>query len=241
MANKQFTLSNGQVVDIYKHRASRSLRITLRSDGTVRITIPSWTPYITGVQFAEARREWIAQHLVAKQLLVNGQAVGRAHHLRFEAVAKVDKPKSKIKDVSILVSYPQYMSETDAAVQTVAEKACIKALRLQAESLLPQRLQYQANTHGFSYSGSTIKQLKGRWGSCDHNKHIVLNLFLMQLPWELIDYVLLHELTHTVVMKHGPEFWSELKRVCPNVSSYRKQIKAYQPRLSRGDEAATMA
>jgi hypothetical protein len=88
-----------------------------------------------------------------------------------------------------------------------------------------------AQKHGFEYSSVSVKRLKGRWGSCDQHQNIVLNLYLMQLPWELIDYVLLHELTHTRILRHGPDFWAAMQRVLPNVKAIRKEMKQHQPVL----------
>jgi len=53
----------------------------------------------------------------------------------------------------------------------------------------------------------------------------------MQLPWHLIDYVLLHELTHTKVMRHGAPFWKELERHVPRARALRKEIGSYHPIL----------
>jgi predicted metal-dependent hydrolase len=83
--------------------------------------------------------------------------------------------------------------------------------------------------YGFTYGRVSVRRLKGRWGSCDHQKNIVLNLFMMQLPWELIDYVLLHELTHTRILRHGPDFWRAMAEVAPNVKELRKSLKEHRP------------
>jgi predicted metal-dependent hydrolase len=72
-------------------------------------------------------------------------------------------------------------------------------------------------------------RLKGRWGSCDQDKNIVLNLFLMQLPWQLIDYVLLHELCHTMHLDHGPGFWQTFLMHKPTAKDLRREIRHYQP------------
>jgi predicted metal-dependent hydrolase len=73
--------------------------------------------------------------------------------------------------------------------------------------------------------------MKSRWGSCDQHRNIVLNLFLIQLPWEQIDYVLLHELTHTEVLRHGPDFWRAMERVLSDVKQLRKAVRSAQPRV----------
>jgi predicted metal-dependent hydrolase len=54
----------------------------------------------------------------------------------------------------------------------------------------------------------------------------------MQLPWHLIDYVLLHELTHTKVMRHGAPFWEELERHAPTAKLLRKEINTHRPLLT---------
>jgi predicted metal-dependent hydrolase len=120
---------------------------------------------------------------------------------------------------------------SEPEIQSAARKTGIRALRRQAETLLPQRLDQLARQHEFSYRSVAIKQLKGRWGSCDQHANIVLNLFLMQLPWEHIDYVILHELTHTNVLRHGPDFWQAMEKVLPEVKQLRKQLRLHQPVL----------
>jgi predicted metal-dependent hydrolase len=53
----------------------------------------------------------------------------------------------------------------------------------------------------------------------------------MQLPWELIDYVLLHELVHTNVLRHGPDFWDALSEVLPEVKARKKALRNHRPVL----------
>ncbi len=123
------------------------------------------------------------------------------------------------------------MSPGDETVQAAAKAAALRALRKQAVSLLGQRLAQLAQIHGLDYRGLTIKRMKRRWGSCDGQHNIVLNLHLVQLPWECIDYVILHELAHTKVLHHGPDFWAMLESLEPKARALRKAIKRYQPDL----------
>jgi predicted metal-dependent hydrolase len=132
----------------------------------------------------------------------------------------------------IEIRHPNELSTHHPTVQRAAQTASIRALRREAEALLPQRLQTLAQQTGFSYKNVSVKQLRSRWGSCSTDKEIVLNLFLMQLPWHLIDYVLLHELVHTKVMRHGAPFWEELERHTPYAKRLRKEIHTHHPVLS---------
>lgn len=231
MAFKQFALDERTQVTIYKRRSSRSLRLSIAADGKVRVSIPTWAPYRAGLEFARSRYAWIEKQRPDETLLCDGQPVGKAHHLKFVVNQAKSKPSSRIKSNEITISYPATMASTDSTVQKIATTACVRALRQQAERLLPQRLSTLASVHSYEFTSVAVKQLKGRWGSCDHNANIVLNLYLMQLPWELIDYVLLHELAHTKVLRHGPDFWREMESALPDVKARRKALREYQPVL----------
>ncbi len=235
MAFKEFTLDDGQSVTVYKRKASRSLRLSLAPNGQVRVSIPIWAPYSAGLNFARSRKKWIKANSHNDSRLEHGQPVGKAHHLWFVADAAVLQPSTRVRPSQIVVTYPAGLGADHNTVQKAAQTASIRALRQQAEKLLPERLASLAAAHGFGYGSLSIKRLKSRWGSCDQKSNIVLNLFLMQLPWELIDYVLLHELTHTRVLRHGPDFWRELEAVLPKAQALRRSIRQYQPVLHSFD------
>jgi predicted metal-dependent hydrolase len=231
MPNKQFMLDGELPVSIYKRKTSRSLRLSITPEGEVRVSIPAWAPYSAGLSFAKSRRGWILSQRNPGGSLVDGQPVGKAHHLRFTTKTAISKPASRVIAGAVIVSYPPELEAADPAVQKAAKNGSIRALRAQAEQLLPQRLASLADTHDFNYSSVSIKRLKRRWGSCDQHKAIVLNLFLMQLPWEYIDYVLLHELMHTRIMRHGPDFWQAMTALQPDAAGLRKRLHEYQPVL----------
>ncbi len=231
MAYKQFALDERTSVTIYKRKSSRSLRLTISADGKIKVSIPTWAPYNAGLKFAESKLDWIAAQSRPNLQLVHGQQIGKAHRLLLIADPETDKVTSRIKQNAVEVRYPAQMSQTDSEVQRLANAAGIRALRRQAETLLPQRLADLAARHQFDYSKVTIKQMRSRWGSCDQRKKIVLNLYLMQLPWDCIDYVILHELTHTKIMKHGPEFWQAMAVILPDVAQLRKRMRGHHPIL----------
>jgi len=242
MAFKQFEVAGIGPVVVYKRRGSRSLRLSVTATGKVRVTIPAWTAYQAGVQFARLKAAWIAAHRpAAPQLLIHNQPIGKSHHLQFIPKTGALKVTTRLQQQAIAISYPSIQMPTDAAVQTAARRAAIRALKRQAEQLLPIRLEELAQKYGFSYRKVTIKQMTSRWGSCDSQRNIALNLYLMQLPWPLIDYVLLHELTHTQVLRHGPPFWQAMDKLSPNITALRRQLRSYQPVLGSVSPVAKRA
>lgn len=232
MATKQIIIPEIGNITLYKRRGNRSMRLSIGLNGEVRVSLPYWLPYAAGAEFARSKAGWIAANRGSAKTLKHGEAIGKAHRLYFEPRAAIQKVSSRVTHTEIRISHPASHTYTDHAVQKIAQKASIKALYKEAETLLPQRLHTLAEQRGFTYKSVSVKQLKSRWGSCNSDQEITLNVFLMQLPWHLIDYVLLHELTHTRIMQHGTPFWEELERHLPNAKGLRKQISAYQPILS---------
>lgn len=233
MATKQVSIPDIGTVTLYKRRGNRSLRLSIGANGEVRVSLPYWLPYKAGEQFALSKAVWIAANRSkATNLLRHGHAIGKAHHIYFDQQPFAAKIQARVAANQVHVTFPAVYAPDDAAIQSAAHKASIRALRKEAEALLPQRLHALSAQTGLEFTKVDVKQLKSRWGSCNSDKEITLNLFLMQLPWHLIDYVLVHELTHTKVMQHGTPFWREMERHLPSARSLRKQIGSYQPILS---------
>lgn len=232
MATKQVELPGIGTVMLYKRRGNRSIRLSVTREGEVRVSMPYWLAYADGEQFALSKAEWIAEHRIAPRgTLKHGQRIGKAHHLHFTPSVQATRITTRLKLSQVEVTHPSHVTHADSKVQQAAHSAAIRALRKEAEQLLPYRLKQIAERDGFTYKSVSIKQLKSRWGSCTSEKDITLNLYLMQLPWHLIDYVIMHELTHTKVMQHGAPFWQEMERHMPYSKRLRKEIGGYHPVL----------
>jgi len=234
MAFKQFELDGVGKFTVYKRRGTNSLRITITGAGKVRVSQPSWLPYSAGVKFAAGKAAWLQKELSKRvstaELLQNGMVIGKQHRLLFEP-AGVSGVKTRVTDNQVRVLLPIGMVESDPKAQQAARSSSERALRRESEQLLAARLDALAGLHGFEYAGLTIKKLRGRWGSCSSDKRITLNLFLVQLPWHLIDYVLLHELVHTHHMNHSAAFWTKFEHILPGAKRLRKNLHEHQPTL----------
>lgn len=108
----------------------------------------------------------------------------------------------------------------------------IKQIRKKAKEYLPKRVDYLAKQYGFNYGKLSFRNPKTRWGSCSQSDNISLNIALVTMPAKLIDYVILHELTHTVEKNHSSKFWSKLEKCCPDYKKLRKELHSYTPYLS---------
>ena len=230
MATKIIELDGVGQVTLIKRRSNRSLRLSVTPKG-VRVSMPTWTPFSAGITFAASHRLWIQAELAkqARPELESGQKIGKMHYLRFEQVLNGQSGSSRVTGTEIIVRLGLKETVQSETAQTRAQAACQRALKREAEQLLPPRLKHLAEKHSKQYAGVSVKHLKRRWGSCDSHRVITFNLFLMELPWEYIDYVLMHELAHTVEMNHGPRFWQTLAAMEPRARDLSKQLKQHQP------------
>lgn len=94
-----------------------------------------------------------------------------------------------------------------------------------AHKILPKRLDELAHKFGFKYRKLFIKNQKTVWGSCSYMNNINLNLNLVALDKEFIDYVILHELTHTVHKNHQKAFYNLLTKNMPDALEIQKRLK----------------
>ena len=100
-----------------------------------------------------------------------------------------------------------------AAAHPAPAPCDIEALRRAAKAELPLRVAELARIYGFRYGRVTIHASRTKWGSCTGDNNLSLSLFLMTLPPHLRDFVLLHELCHTVHHNHSPHFHALLDRL----------------------------
>ena len=107
-------------------------------------------------------------------------------------------------------------------------KNSIEIDRAEARKKLVDQLNELSEKHNFSYNKVFIRNQKTRWGSCSAKNNISLNMKLIRLPDEMIDYVLLHELVHTRIKNHTNEFWTELSRFVGNAKKTDRRLNEYK-------------
>ena len=103
-----------------------------------------------------------------------------------------------------------------------APKDPVNFYKAYAQGYLKDRLKKLANKHCIYPKRVTITKAKTRWGSCSYKNSISLSLFLVKLPEDVIDYVIIHELCHIKHKSHNKSFWQAVQKCCPE---YKKKIQ----------------
>ena len=184
-----------------KRVRSRSIRIKVGGVGKISVSLPFWVKYASAQQFLEDNRAKILS-IISRQI-TSAQSTG----------------------TSAGTSAPSCYTPGQLA-----------AIRKRAKGELPARLEYQCRrinemfpSLSVHYNKVFIKNNRSNWGSCSVKGNINLNMHLVNLPEELRDFVIIHELCHLVHRNHGAEFHKLVDVVCGGKEKeYSKQLRKYK-------------
>jgi len=240
MSPKIVTSASWQLPGVGEIKFRRNLRakrltISIRPATGVRVTMPGLLSFKAAQDFVEQKKNWIAEkmsEISQSNGYLNNESNYRTrnHLLRFYPSNRENIFATR-KDGEIKIYYPENIDIADKRVQEAGKKGIELALRYEAHNYLPARLKELADKHGFKYNDIRIKKITSRWGSCSSKNNINLSLFMIKLPDDLIDYILLHELTHTIHKNHGVNFWNHLQQITGNAKGFAARVKKYRPRI----------
>jgi predicted metal-dependent hydrolase len=234
MTEKIIQLESIGPVTIYRNRRSTRVKITIKTGGEVRVSIPWTSSFESGEKFLTEKKQWIESTLskIARRTGSSGMiSPGVLFNTRNYQYLVSPAPTDKIRisfsrqENTVQLLYPEFLNVASPDIQEKLKKVIEGVLRFEARRFLPVRAQQLASGLGYQINRVTIKNNKTNWGSCSNLKNINLNLHLMRLPDRVIDYVIVHELVHTVIPNHGPRFKATMQRYFPDIQQMEKELK----------------
>jgi len=235
MPEKIITIDEiGDVLFRHSHKA-RHLNISIRPFAGIRVSIPFGMSYSSAIRFVIERKLWITKHLARMKEFEAMQTrfdensnYSTKHHKLILKKADRKNISVRLSKGKINVVYPNEINPNSIELQTAIRKGIERALKVEAREYLPKRIKELAEKYDFKFNKLALKNIKSRWGSCSRKNNINLSIHLMRLPNYLIDYVILHELVHTVHHNHSSSFWSLLNRVTGRAKSLDKELRKYR-------------
>lgn len=224
----------GNVLFRHSHKA-RHLSISIKPFAGARVSIPARMSYENAIQFVTDRKLWINKHLarmkefeaMQTQFDENSSYTTKHHKL---ILKKADRKSISVRlsTGKINVVYPTKLNPNSNELQTAIRRGIERALSLEAKEYLPNRVKELADKTGFKFNKLALKNIKSRWGSCSRKNNINLSIHLMRLPDHLINYVILHELVHTVHHNHSSSLWSLLNKITGGAKILDKELRKYR-------------
>jgi predicted metal-dependent hydrolase len=145
--------------------------------------------------------------------------LGKSYYVELRNDISVIKPSITFNHSRFIITVDPHTRQEDilAAIQDFYKQKA-------AEKITPRVERLSAKT-GLSYKDLQYRKMTRRWGSCTPTNRIILNTEAIKLPFTLIDYLIIHELTHTKVKDHSKTFWRELSKHIRNWKSLDDKMK----------------
>jgi predicted metal-dependent hydrolase len=220
--------------------ARRTIAIYVHRDGSVLVRAPLRTPFTEVFLFLRERWEWLQRQRLRfaqepqprKVVYEDGESImhlGEPVILRLGTAAR---PRALLIGSELHLALP----EGQSADQLAKEAAVELWQRREARQLFPLRLAYchaAMQELALPYPQLKLRKMRSRWGSCSRNAVITLNLELIRMPLDCIDYVITHELCHLVEFNHSPRFYALQAGFIPDWKERRRRLEELA-RLSSG-------
>jgi len=224
----------GIEITFFASNMSKSIRVSIHPIKGVRVSVPLFASFNSAKNFAISKMNWIKKHISKIEKIKSQVTIfkpGVKFNTKFSTIqfkfSSIEKFQSIQINNIVEILIPDHFDVKDSDTQLIIRKEIEKILRKEAKKHLPNRVDYFAKKHQFNYNKITIKNSKTRWGSCSNTNNINLNLHLMRLSDNLIDYVVLHELVHTKIKNHQKEFWDLLDIVSGDAKGLDKELKKH--------------
>jgi predicted metal-dependent hydrolase len=226
-------------INFIRRSSARNLKITIKPCRNVVVTVPYFVSFEAADRFVKEKQPWIKKSQ-ARFTRCNNRVTIFEEDITFctrDHILQLGRHKKAtiqtlIKNGQILVNFPDHAEVRDPRVQGAIRKAIIAAWRMEAVKYLPRMLQDLAGKHSFTYKKVTVRNNKTRWGSCSRDNNINLNVHLIRLPAHLCEYIVWHELCHTVHKNHQKAFWQLLDKVTGGKAKILdKELNGYSPEI----------
>lgn len=221
----------GQVENAWRVRESRrARRLTVRvlPGGRVEVVVPPGTRAATVQQFVTRHRRWIERKVADYRHADTGLPGQLPAAIEFQATATSyfleyrEGPGSPR-----LHEAPGRLTVTGDVTRTALARHVLQRWLLRAahRSLVPW-LQSVAAQHGLPIARTQVRRQRTRWGSCSRSGTVSVNACLMFQRPEVVRYLFVHELAHTVHMNHSGSFWRLVAALEPGWRELDRELAA---------------
>jgi predicted metal-dependent hydrolase len=208
-------------------RRKKSLSIQVK-DGQIVVRSPLNVTQEQIQRVLEKRRSWLervwesAQHKAKVSHIWRDHIYLYGHRLTlcFE-LAPTKRYQVELVDQTLHVRGPE-LANNDAVLKRIVEAW----LKDTAKAFITERVLHWSRRMNCTFSDIRFKDLKSRWGSCSQRGNLNFNWRLIGAPVDVIDYVVVHELSHRFEMNHSQRFWKKVEEFLPNYQAAKHWLKA---------------
>ncbi len=222
MRQDSIPLDGSAAISVRTSRRARQMRLVASIRG-VEAIVPEGFSAERLQEFVQSKRDWIEKMAVHYQEIKerSGHEEGTVYYLGQKYRYRMVKDRIS----STIVSDALKTITFHVANVRSYKKEIERWYREQTERIISERLPAIAERTGFSYNKVSIKKQSSRWASCSKKRNLNFNLLLAAAPVGVIDYVIVHELAHTVELNHSKRFWQLVQNADPAYREHRAWLE----------------
>jgi len=238
LVTQQSLQTDQGTIDYTLKRSSRrrSLAICVAEKGQVIVYVPHRTAEKEIIGFLKDKAQWIVNHvadakkhadLLEVKQFTDGQEflyLGKKYKLRIEE-NDIKRSRLQFDDMGWKATIPPRLTTQEKEIQV--KNRMEHWYRLQAKEILGGRIFHYARIMGVAPKKIVIRTQKQMWGSCDyHTQTINLNWQIIMSPLAVVDYIVVHELSHLSIPNHSKRFWKKVEKFLPEFRQQKKWLKS---------------
>jgi hypothetical protein len=210
----------------------RRLRITVLSDGRVRVIVPRRAGLDQVLAFAREKSGWIERTVRKVETYIRLTSPEKSLETGIISIlgqsypVKIERGRGRRAAFADGVLVVPVTDPDDADAVRRRIEAWLKRRAEQVFAMVLRRASETASAHGVAAPSWSVRWMKRRWGSCGRDGRVVFNVRLVQTPLRLIEYVVMHELCHLKHHSHGKAFYAFLSQCQPDWKERRKALNA---------------
>lgn len=223
-------LSDGNTLRIDIHISKRAKRLRLISGiYGVRAVVPINYNTCELENFIARKRDWIIKTSKYYSRLKEQCDGGREPNTIYFLGSKYRFNIVKDKHSTIIVSDTMKVITFHVRDKRTYKKQIQEWYRKQTSAIISERLPAISEKLNLQYNRIRIKNQRSRWGSCSKKRNLNFNLLLAAAPLQVIDYVIIHELTHLIEFDHSDRFWQLVSAADPGYKEHKQWLASYAP------------
>lgn len=186
----------------------KSVALVIDNEANLIVRAPALMPDTVIDEFVRKKRRWINEK--QQQVAVFGEKHPPVVVETGESIMYLGSNYAIIKDDvdSVEVSGNELVFPENYNIE-----ALTAWLKEQAMQIISERVALYANVMGVTPGTIKLSEAKARWGSCSTKNNLNFAWRLIMCPLSVIDYVVVHELSHITYKNHSPVFWARVKTV----------------------------
>ena len=208
----------------------KTLALIVKPDGSLLVRAPLRTPGYVIQEFVEKNRGWIeSKQATARAAL---PPVPRQYgHGELFLYLGTTYPLEMVAGQSEPLRLDDGIFKLALSHHSDAESAFERWYREQSKQLVSARVEFFTRQYDFHYQRVGITSARTRWGSCSATGSLSFSWRLILAPLTVVDYVVVHELVHTVFHNHSKQFWGRVGAIMPDYQEHRRWLREHGRRL----------